>query len=180
MLTVARHSSQLLRRRRSDIPVDFVCFMIDLSLLLRDGSAGLCRPTRHLRNLGPHNKHRGLLDAGVDRSCELFQASSPSRGQCCRGRYATLAPSVFSRFVSLVCSSWCALRLKRTQRDQTRSLGDKQLDHGIGDTLVSVDGITCRREVVVHAPIPSYHQYHRPIDSPEHLGCNRFIAADSV
>jgi carbonic anhydrase len=30
------------------------------------------------------------------------------------------------------------------------------------------------------APIPRYRQYHRPIDSPEHLGCNRSIAADSV
>jgi hypothetical protein len=30
------------------------------------------------------------------------------------------------------------------------------------------------------APIPRYRQYHRPIESLEHLGCNRFVAADSV
>src|SRR5580704_16047163 len=30
------------------------------------------------------------------------------------------------------------------------------------------------------APIPRYRQYHRPIDSPDYLGCNRSIAADSV
>jgi hypothetical protein len=30
--------------------------------------------------------------------------------------------------------------------DDTRSLEDKQLDDGIGDTLVSVDDIRCRRK----------------------------------
>ena len=33
---------------------------------------------------------------------------------------------------------------------------------------------------IPQGPIPAYRQYHRPIDSPEHLGCNRSIAADSV
>ncbi len=42
-----------------------------------------------------------------------------------------------------------------------------------GDELIS----TC---TLFHGPIPRYRLYHRPIDSPEHLGCNRSIAADSV
>jgi hypothetical protein len=29
---------------------------------------------------------------------------------------------------------------------------------------------------IPRGPIPRYRQYHRPIDSPEHFGCNRFIA----
>jgi len=33
---------------------------------------------------------------------------------------------------------------------------------------------------IPRAPIPRYRQYHRPIDSPEHIGCNRSVATDSV
>jgi len=33
---------------------------------------------------------------------------------------------------------------------------------------------------IPRGPIPRCRQYHRPIDSPEHFGCNRSIAADSV
>jgi hypothetical protein len=41
---------------------------------------------------------------------------------------------------------------------------------------------TCGTEwcVPYSAQYIRYRQYHRPIDLPEHCGCNRSIAADSV
>ena len=41
--------------------------------------------------------------------------------------------------------------------------------------------IGTERRVLFHrGPIPRYRRYHRPIDSPAHLGFNWSIAADSV
>jgi hypothetical protein len=56
------------------------------------------------------------------------------------------------------------------------------LDQGI-DYHQSMDRkykLRAERTPFQKAPIPKYRQYHRPIASMEHLGCNRSIAADSV
>ena len=54
-----------------------------------------------------------------------------------------------------------------------KNLLDERIDHYRNMDWKYVHG-------VVRAPIPTYRRYHRPIDSPALLECNRSIAADSV
>src|SRR5271166_389179 len=100
---------------------------------------------------------------------------------------------------------------------RNRGVKTRQLDYGIGDTLVlalKVLGngrwwyhVTLTRSrhergwyryqpaqssdrrhksrrsgahFIPRGPTPRYRRYHRPIDSPGNLGCNRCMAADSV
>jgi hypothetical protein len=58
--------------------------------------------------------------------------------------------------------------------------GDEQLDLGIVDTFVSAFQHPLHLAGRLTGSTPKYCQYHRPIDSPDHLGCNRVIAADAA
>src|SRR5579863_7560552 len=61
--------------------------------------------------------------------------------------------------------------------DKNRGIKTWQLDDGIGDTFILAFELLGGG---YHAgqprgPIPRYRQYHCPIDSPDHVACNRFI-----